>query len=276
VPAIVDLLDTPPAPPGPTGTAGNGAASGTITWTADETLAPSPLSASIPTKLPAYALDGQAGSVRLTLTDTSGVLFQGPVSVALDISANGSADTPITTFTYPKIRLGAGRSVSELLRFHYPTGVTGNFFLVAFVSATATQDASTSAVSSTAINIAPPNVDLTSSFASTSPVLITPGQNSVYITITNDGNLTAAGTLSLALYASADGALDSSDTLLTSFSNRPIRIGARQSIRIRLVFQSPDNLVGGTFDLISSISSSTSPADTDTSDKTATIGTTAS
>ena len=77
----------------------------------------------------------------------------------------------------------------------------------------------------------------------------------------------------MALYASTDAVLDASDTLLTTITGRRIKIGAHKSISIRVVFQSPDDLLGGTFDLISSISSTTTPSDTNTSNNTAAVGT---
>jgi hypothetical protein len=274
VPAIISLLDTPPAPTIPAGPAGNGSVPTTITWAGNETLAASPLSATIPTVLPISAIGGQAGSVRLVLTNATDLTFQGPVTATLDASTNGAIDALVGNYSFSKIRLGAHRSVSELLKFDYPTGITATTYLLAYVDAVHTSTAITDAVTSSAVSIGPPTVDLATSFSGIVPVEIDPGHdNTATITITNDGNVTASGLLNLALYASTDAVLDASDTLLTTITGRRIKIGAHRSISIHVVFQSPDDLLGGTFDLISSISSTTTPADTNTSNNTAAVGT---
>jgi subtilase family serine protease len=276
VPAIVSLLDTPPAPM-PASTAGNGAAAGSVVFSGNAALSPSPFLARLTTALPSGVIAGQAGSIRLSLTDSSATAFRGPVTVTLDATTNGTTDQQIQTYSFPLISLKPKRSATELLKFTYPSTLDGTYYLVGFVSTSEAETGVASAVSSNSTFIGPATVDLATSFANNTAVKITPGaSNSAYITITNDGNVTASGLLTLSLYASADAVLNSSDTLLTTVSNKAIRLAPRKSIRIRVVFQSPDNLLGGSFDLISSISSTTTPADTNSANDTAFVGTTAS
>jgi hypothetical protein len=240
-------------------------------------LPPSPLDGSIPTTLPVSVIGGEAGALKLDLTNISNSTFLGPVSVTLYASTDGtlsSDDTAIATYTFAKVGAKASHTTDEILKFDYPTDLTGSYYLIASITATGTDTASNDAVTSKAVSITPPTVDLAATFTSTAPVKINPGHNaSTIITITNDGNVTASGTLDLALYASADGILAASDPLLSSITGRKIKIGAGKSIKIKVVFESPDDLVGGTFDLTASITSNTAPADSNASNNIATTGT---
>ncbi len=243
---------------------------------APATLAPSPLDGSIPTTLPLAVVGGQTGELKLNLANVSNANFLGPVSVTLYASTDGTLSSDVTavaTFTFSRVAVAAGHTGSEILKFDYPTDLTGSYYLVASITA-GTNTETNNAVTAKALNITPPTVDLAASFASTAPVKIDPGHNaSTIITITNDGNVTASGTLDLALDASTDGTWDASDPVLASIAGRKIKIGAGKSIKIKLVFKSPADLVGGTFDLITSITSDTTPADSNASNATATLGT---
>jgi hypothetical protein len=270
---LVDaLVGSSASSTGGTGTGGTTPGEPTV----PATLSPAPLDGSIPTVLPVAIVGGKAGALKLNLDNVSGITFSGPVTVTLYASADGtlsSDDTAITTFSYAKVSAKAGHTTYEVLRFDYPTDLTGSNYLIASIS-TGTDTEVNNAVTSKAVNITPPTVDLSATFASTAPVKIDPGHDaSTIITITNDGNVTASGTLDLALDASTDGVLIATDPLLSSISGRKISIGAGKSIKIKLVFKSPDNLVGGTFDLTASITSSTLPSDSNTSNNTATTDT---
>ena len=117
-------------------------------------------------------------------------------------------------------------------------------------------------------------MDLATSFANTTPVTVSPGKgSSVIIDIENVGNVTADGTLNLSLYASTTGLIDASSTLLASISNKKIKLAAGKTLKIHLSFKALADLTGGNYSLIATASSSTTPADTDTADKTATIAT---
>jgi hypothetical protein len=275
VPAIVNLLDTPPAIV-PTGTVGNGATTGGSPWSANAAVTPSPLLGKFTTPLPAGVITGAAGKLKLQLTDISASEFSGPLSITLEGSTNGIGDVPIATFSYSQVTLLRHHSTSELLKFTYPSTLDGTYYLVAFVS---TQEAGTgiaTVVTSNSAFIGPPTVDLGVAFGGTTPVRIVPGANhTATITVTNEGNILASGVLNLALYASADAVLDSSDTQLTSIPAKAIRLAPRKSITFHVTFKTPDSLVGGNFDLIASISSTTSPSDAIGSNNNASTGTTA-
>lgn len=149
------------------------------------------------------------------------------------------------------------------LKFIYPAGLTGgNYNIVATANATATGDASAQVVSAARVAVSQPTVDLATTFASTHPVAISPGKgDNANITITNNGNVTAIGDLSLKLYASADQTLDLSDTLLAAITGRKFTLRAGKSITLHVHFAAPAGMAAGSYSLIASTQSSTTPAD---------------
>ena len=103
--------------------------------------------------------------------------------------------------------------------------------------------------------------------------LAKPGhRRSIAVTITNKGNVTADGQLTLNLYASADGTLDAADELLATLLET-LNLKAGQSVTFHIRFRFPDALTGGSYDLIASASSTVQPTDTNTGDKAAVLAT---
>ena len=124
------------------------------------------------------------------------------------------------------------------------------------------------------MTVVQPVVDLATTFASTSPITVTPGKGeNVKVTITNDGNYTATGTLSLDLYESADQTLDVADQLLAAISGHKISIAPRHFISLPVHFVAPSGLPAGRYSLIASITSKTNPADADTNNNVAVLAT---
>jgi hypothetical protein len=254
------------------GSTGTGSGGGS---TNPDELPASPLGALVSNNLPVSIIGGTAGQLNLKLTNTSGNAFSGPVSVTIYASTDTaltSNATVVTIISIAKVNEKAGQTITEKLKFDYPTDLTGNYFLIASVTATGTNTAAATAVTATAVTIAEPAVDLGVAFNKGKPVKVNPGHNdTAVLTITNTGNVAAIGTVDLNLYEST--LLDPVEILLTAISNRKIKIGAGKSIKISVKFLAPDD-EGGTYDLVTSINSSTTPADTNTANNTATIGTT--
>ncbi len=247
--------------------------------TAPAALPASPLAGSyFKSALPVSVIGNEAGSVKLTLTNTSDSRFSGPVKITLYASTDSSAssdDATIATITVSKITIRSGHSKTLTLHFDYPAGVTaGSYYVIAAIDATATNTATAQAVSSTVVSITPPVVDLAATFTGVSSIKVDPGhRDSATITITNLGNVTALGSLNLALYASTDSALDTSDTLLNTITNRKVKIRAGKSIKLHIHFTAPLGLSGGKYDLIGSVTSFTQPADGNVSNDIAVVGT---
>jgi subtilase family serine protease len=272
---VIDALDGDSSTGSTGGTTSGNGSSGT---TMPSSVPASPVSITFVTQPVSSVIGGTAGSLEVELTNTSGTQFQGPLTITLYASTDNtlsSDDTAITTLSIKSVTIKAGGTKSYKLKFDYPSTLsTGSYDLIASVQATATDDASAQAVSASTVAITAPTVDLSTSFAGQTAVTVRPGKKgSVVVTITNQGNVTAAGTLDLLLYASTTGLIDTSSTLLTSITNRKIKIKAGKSLKISLNFKAPTDLTGGTYSLIASATASTIPANSDTTNNTATIAT---
>ena len=217
------------------------------------------------------------------ITNGGNTRFTGPVSLTLYAASNDAtdstslaADTSITSETFSNFNLGVGRSETVRVKFDYPAGLSsGGYFLIASLDEMGQDTTNAVTTTESPVQINAPMVDLATTFAASEPVLINPGKStSVVLMIQNLGNVIAAGTLNLSLYASTSQTLNTSTaTLLTAVSGRTIHILPGHSIRIRLTFQAPSNLTAGSYYLIASAASTTQPADTDTANDVAVIPT---
>ncbi len=124
------------------------------------------------------------------------------------------------------------------------------------------------------VEVSQPTVDLATAFASAVPISVKPGHgDNVSVTITNDGNVTASGSLDLNLYASAGQTVSLSDTLLAAITGRSFKLKAGKSLTLRVHFLAPAGAAGGTYNLIASTQSNTSPVDANASNDVAVIAT---
>ena len=253
---IVALLETSGSSSSTTGT----------TTTTTTTTTPSPVSVSLESTTATSVLSGSAETVRVKLTNINSTAFSGPVTVSLYASLDGtlsSNDTTLLIETLPKLKLRAFGSTVITLKFKYPAGITtGSYYIVASAQATDTGDAPALVVSPARVAVTQKTADLATAFASASPFVVKPGhKETATITVTNDGNTTATGTLGVSLYESADGSLDIADRLLAAITGRKVHIRAGGSVTLRIHFLAPTDLAAGTYSLIASTTSKTNAAD---------------
>ena len=241
---------------------------------------PLSLSASVVKGPPAAVIAGDAGSLKLRLTNTAGTTFDQPVAVNLYAApiSGGGAQTPVGTVDVGTLDLKPGVGKNVKLKFTYPTGMpNGKYSLVAAIVAPESNSTPTRLTVPMTVSIAPPTVDLTPSPGDSVPVLVRPGSQSTgSIFLKNVGNVDAIGTVNLTLYASAHRTLDSSATLLPSVPGYKVRIRPGKSVKLHFRFFAPTNLTGGSYFVLASVSDSTNPADTNMADKLAAIATRAS
>ena len=261
-----------PGSPGSSGTGGS-------TPTTPAQLPASQLSGTFIGSLPTTVIGGTSGSVRLKITNTAASKFTGPISVSLYASTDGSLsadDTLITTLTVPKLTLAGGASKVVRVKFDYPTDLPdGSYSLIASIDETAQNVAAATAVSTMPVTIDAPTADLSTTFAGNqTAVPVNPGHDgSVAVTITNLGNVTATGDLTVSLYASSSPTLDSSAVFLAAVPLHRISLRPGRSITVHIRFTAPANQQGGTYNLIASTVSSTQPADTNAANDIAVIPT---
>jgi hypothetical protein len=125
-----------------------------------------------------------------------------------------------------------------------PTSLAaGSYYLVARV--TDVNDNTQIAASSTPISVSPAFIDLSGAIAPV-PAVLKPGKKTaVTVTVTNNGNVTAAGTLQVAFYARPAGTTGSTDVPLATPAAR-IKLASGASKAIRLSFVVPTTLIAGT------------------------------
>ena len=236
----------------------------------------SPIEASIVSQLPNNAVGATVGSMTLRLFNTGATPFDGPLSVGLFATTDGSFSTaasPFATIPLNHVAVNPNRATDVLVHFRYPTSVpNGSYQFAAAVTATGTDTAAADALSPNRVTIAAPIVDL-SATAARFGVAVSPGRRtSIELRIRNTGNFIALGVLTVHLYSSTDSTLDPSDPLLFMTAER-ISLRPRHARLIRIRFPSPASLTPGSYELIAAASSSTRPPDVDSGDKVAVIAT---
>ena len=236
------------------------------------------ISGAILTTPPASVVAGSAGTAKVLVINTGSSSFSGPVTITLYATTQTSLDAganAIVTLTVPKLNLKAGASRVETVKFTYPKGLTsGSYYIIASTNTSGTSTTPSNSIAYTAVDIAPPRVDLAAYFANGAPVKVNPGHGTTAnVTVQNLGNVTATGSWSVALYSSLDLALDASDILLTRLNLKKISLAPGQSMTVRVRFVAPANLTAGTYNLIAATFSATSTADADLLNDVAVIGT---
>jgi subtilase family serine protease len=202
----------------------------------------------------ASVVAGNPGKQKLTITNTSGVRIAAPVTITVSLSSDAAAsgdDTTLLTLPIPELKLEAGRSKTIKLKFNYgaDTLAAGTYYTIAVIAITGSVDAPSLAVTQTTTTIEKPIANLVETFGGATSIHLTPGKRGVVtITLKNEGNVAAEGTLDLNLYASADATQDPADPLLATLPTKNIHIKPGKTIRLRLKFVVPD--LGGSQFLI--------------------------
>jgi subtilase family serine protease len=234
------------------------------------TFLPSPITDIFPKAPPDSVVGGNTGTINLRLINSSGLRFNGALSVTLyasDDTSLSSDDTPLLTLPIRSGTFAANGVRTVALHFTFPVNFEGSSAdLIASISTTAITTKPATAVAPAAVFIAVPTVDLSASYTTKNAVLIHPDKHaSVSVKIQNLGNVPAIGTLDVDVNPSADGITDFS-TLLASVLNRKIKIAPGKSVVLTLGFLDPPTDIGSAFDLVASIASATQPADDDSAD----------
>ena len=214
--------------------------------------------------MPGSAFAGQSGQVKLKLRNTSSTRFVGDAAVSLYASQDAlvsTDDTEITTLTVSNLKLEPGKSKNVKLRFAYPGGLSNGLYDI--VAETRAGGGTSQADAPGAIAIAAPNVDLSATFANGPLIDLDPAspQQTATVTVLNQCNVAADGSLELRLYASTSGAVDDDAQLLATVPARRLKLKPDQSKAIRIRFAAPPALTAGSYDLIAVATANTAPAD---------------
>ena len=264
--AIVALL-TGSTTSGTTGSTGSGGTTGSGGSSTSSSLAASPLTVTILGKISTSVVGDTAGIYRVDITNATDARFTGPVTISLFLSSDGTASgTAVATMTLSTVTLRSGKSRVVVLKFTYPSPTADETLTpVVTASATATDTADATAVAPSSVTVAAPSIDLSTAFVA-STIRTVPGKTAVAaVKITNDGNVTASGTITLTLYAG--------DVAVGTITGRKLNLRAGKATVLRLRFTVPDDFVEGTDVLTAVTSSSTSVVDTNGANDSATVAT---
>ena len=195
------------------------------------------LSTGISGALPASAVAGVKASIVQTvrLTNIAGRPVKGDVTIDVALSTDASPssnDTVVDSLTV-KEKIGDGKSAAKRLKIsNVPAGLTpGNYYLVVQVTDPNGGIATTSSAGT--IDVVAPQVDLSGAFKK-APVAAHAGKGlSASITVTNSGNVPAAGVLPIVVNASTVNTLDPAAVVLLPL-NKKINIKPGKSITIPL------------------------------------------
>jgi hypothetical protein len=206
------------------------------------------------TTLATSAVSGQKtrAAVQVNITNNGNIVSKGTTTIAIYASADGIAadGTLIRSLTTSvPLRPGASRTVNVPL-LTLPAVADGDYFLLAQV--TDPQANVTTAVSPATYHLAAPFVMLTPAITSTTvPVSVTVGSRSnaaVSLILTDDGNIAAIGTSTIAVYASIDGLAADGTLLVSQPLHAPIQ--PARSVKARASLKNFTQLPPGTYFLV--------------------------
>jgi subtilase family serine protease len=218
--------------------------------------------------MPAAAVTGAPGRVRVRVTNAGAAPFAGPVNVRLFASPDpwlGPEDTAITSVARTlNVRGGGSRNVP--VTFAYPDVVDGQYYLLAYADSRQAgnekDETNNVAAAAAPLTLAPAFVDLSASFLS-SAVNPVNRRGVATLLVRNDGNTTATGVLSVALAASTDATADAGDAPLGAPVSHRLKLKAGASKRIRLRFVPPSTLAAGQYYLTATLDPANTIAERD-------------
>jgi hypothetical protein len=196
-------------------------------------------------------------AVAVTLTDVGDQNFSGPVTVTLfaspDNIADASTDTKLAEVT-KKLKIKGNAAAKPLkLKVQFPAvAADGDFFLIAQASGTGVAGGQASAVAqSGVVHIERPVVNLVGTGAAPAPLSFTLGKKtSLSLSLMNNGNVAAKGSVNLDLLLSVDGTEASATPLATVPAKVSINPGASKTVKLKTTIPATGATAGGFFVLV--------------------------
>ena len=233
----------------------------------------SPLAITVLTRPAAHVVGGTAATANVRVTTASGSAFEGTLSIVLLVSPDASAADGVGAggTADRTVRIGSGRSVTVPSRFTYPAYLpTGTYRLLA--EAEVSGSAPATAVADGTIALTEAVVDL--SVRLPASVAVRPGRRATLaVRLVNTGTVTAAGPVTLTLYASASGEVDAGAVSLTAVTGRSVKVGVGRAVVVRLPFYAPQGRTPGAYDLVAVLVPASSLVDGNRADNTAVTAT---
>jgi hypothetical protein len=174
---------------------------------------PNLVAGAVSAKLPTSVVGGAKGSgAKVTITNKGTTAATGTIAIQLYASLSNTAvlgDSALLTTVNKKINLGVNKKITvSFPAFKWPSGVSGNFFLVANVNATnaivETNYADNIGASAKSVKVAPPFIDPENVWNGKFPKIKVGAKEHLAIQLRNNGNVAAKGAATVTVYASPD------------------------------------------------------------------------
>jgi len=217
---------------------------------------PNLVAGAVSAKLPTSVVGGAKGSgAKVPIANKGSAAAVGTIAVQLYASQSNTAvlgDSVLLTTVNKKISLGVNKKTTIAFpAFHWPSGVTGNFFLVAVVNGTntvvETSYADNIGATAKAVRVAPPFIDPENVWNGKFPKIKAGAKVHLSIQVKNNGNVTAKSAGTVLVYASPDANLLDG----AQIASVPVKvtIGAGKKVTLGASFTVP-NMAAGTYHLI--------------------------
>jgi len=229
----------------------------TETIAAPPTLPPTVVKSTLPTAL--VSSIAAKGTVTVDFTNQTALTIKGKAIVAIYASTTGSIDgSAILLAQLPKkLNLKAGKLMAVTVSMKLAAGKLppGSYTLVARVT-----DPSANVSDSTqgpAVTVAVPLIALSESLVkSTIPASLISGAKTkpatVILDITNNGNITTAGTTIVTIYATVDGTVDGTAIAINHVMAR-LRIRANKSGKVSVRAKQLSAIAAGTYTIVAQV-----------------------
>jgi uncharacterized delta-60 repeat protein len=205
--------------------------------------------------LPASVLAGAKGTATVSVTESGTTSAVGSVTIQLQFATTATGAGAVSAHSFAeRVNLRSGQVRSFKLAYAYPAGLAqGDYFLLATVTNGTgvpgdLNTANNTAASAAAVAVAPPFTALSGSDLTAASAFAPGKAATVSLDLTNAGNVTAKGKVTVAVYLSPDGtAVDG-----TQVASVPVTLGlsAGKGKATRLRFTLAAGAATGTFTLV--------------------------
>jgi uncharacterized delta-60 repeat protein len=211
-------------------------------------------------RLPDTVVSGYTrASANLTLSNNGNRATSGDLAMNLFLSLDptvSDGDVPLASLGIRKINLKPAQIKVFKAKFLVPADLPeGNYFIVAKVDTTAPQIAMDNDNAATIGQsfIEAPFIDFSGPPLPNAPTLSAGDKSKISITLKNDGNITAKGTIELKVVAAVNSTPADSDAILADLQAVKLNLapGAVKTLKIRIVV--PADLAAGSYSLLATI-----------------------
>lgn len=240
------------------------------------TAAPPDLAITIARQPRSFAAENSREVVKASIENVGEVRVKGRVTVRLLASADGVVDTGdvVLDSVSKPLALRAGGEAGATLRFRYPAGLSGAFTLLAELKSDddrIVEEDQTDNIATATVQIAPPFIDLTPTFAASSVVFDAPRRQTIDFEVQNLGNVAFVGRIDVAVELTPAGG----GTAVPIRQRTIVRIIPAQAPRPATIrFRLPDALAAGSYDLSVRVTGRGDRPDANSQNDTATIAAT--